>query len=57
MLSLSDRQLAAVMKAARGLPVEKRGLFQGWPPGCSCTDSDLGDAVHPAQRGLVRVSA
>jgi hypothetical protein len=55
MLALSDRQLAVVMTAARGLTVEKRSLFlervaarlelRG-----RFTDLDLDDAVRLALR-------
>ena len=62
MLALSDDQLAVVMTAARGLPVEKRGVFlervaarlqlRG-----SFTDLDFDDAVRQALRGLIQESA
>ncbi len=62
MLALSDRQLAVVKTAARGLPVEKRGVFlervaarlrlRG-----SLTDLDFDDAARLALRGLIQEPA
>jgi hypothetical protein len=62
MLALSDGQLAIVVIAARGLPVEKRSVFlervaarlqlRG-----SFTDLDFDDAVRLALRGLIQESA
>ena len=62
MLALSDGQLAIVVIAARGLPVEKRSVLlervaarlqlRG-----SFTDLDFDDAVRLALRGLIQKSA
>ena len=59
MLALTDAQLAVVMTAARGLPVEKRGLFlervaARMRLGDRFTDDDLSAAVHVALRGLIQ---
>ena len=56
MLALTDNQLAVVMTAAGGLPVEKRGLFLERVAGRlrlldRFTDSDLDDAVRTALAG------
>ena len=60
MLALSDTQLAVVMTAAGGLPVEKRALFlervAAWLQlRGRFTDADLDDAVRTALGGLVQV--
>ena len=61
-LALSDSQLAVVMTAAGGLPVEKRTLFLERVAARRrlrdrFTDADLDDAVHTALRGLIQNSA
>jgi hypothetical protein len=62
MFSLSNRQLAVVMKAAGRLPVEKRSIFlervAAKRRGCTrFTDADFDDAVRTALRGLVQGTA
>jgi hypothetical protein len=62
MLALSDDQLAVVMTAASGLPVEKRSVFLERVAARlqllgSFTDLDLDDAVRLALRGLIQESA
>jgi hypothetical protein len=62
MLALSDDQLAVVMTAASGLPVEKRSAFLERVAARlqllgSFTDLDLDDAVRLALRGLIQESA
>jgi hypothetical protein len=60
LLALSDAQLAVVMTAARGLPMEKRGLFLERVAARlrlrdRFTDADLDGAVRTALGGLVQV--
>ncbi len=62
MLALSDNQLAVVMTAARGLPVEKRSVFLERIAARlellgSFADRDFDDAVRRALRGLIQESA
>jgi hypothetical protein len=62
MLALSDGQLAVVMTAARGLPVEKRSVFLERVAARlqllgSFTDRDFDNAVRLALRGLIQESA
>jgi hypothetical protein len=62
MLALNDAQLALVMTAAGGLPVEKRGLFLERVAARLTlhgrfTNADLDDAVRVAPHGLVQNSA
>jgi hypothetical protein len=62
MLALSDDQLAIVMTAAGGLPVEKRGTFLERVAARLTlrgrfNDADLDDAVHVALHGLSQDSA
>ena len=63
MLALSAAQLALVMTAAGGLPVEKRSVFlervAAWLRlhGPHFTDADLDDAVRTALTGLIQSAA
>jgi hypothetical protein len=63
MLALTDSQLAAVMVAARGLPVEKRDLFLTRIAaklklrGANLTDADFERAVQLALTGLIHSAA
>jgi hypothetical protein len=62
MLALTDAQLAIVMTAAGGLPVEKRSLFLERVAARLTldgrfTDTDLDDAVRVALHGLAQNSA
>ena len=62
MVSLSDRQLAAVMDAGRTLPIERRDLFLQ-RVGAMLTmrggfsDSDVADVVKLALAGLAQQPA
>jgi hypothetical protein len=62
-LGLNDAQLAVVMKAAKGVPVEKRSIFLERLAarlqlyGTRHTGADLDAAVRVALKGLVQVSA
>jgi len=63
MFALTDAQLALVMTAAGGLPVEKRSLFlervAAWLRlhGPRFTDADLGAAIQAALTGLIQSAA
>ena len=62
MLALTDDQLAMVMVAAGGLPVEKRGLFLERVAARLVrrgrfTDADLDEAVRVALRELIQSAA
>jgi hypothetical protein len=62
MLALTDDQLAMVMVAAGGLPVEKRGPFlervaARLAPRGRFTDADLNEAVRVALRELIQSAA
>jgi hypothetical protein len=61
-LALTDDQLAMVMVAAGGLPVEKRGLFLEQVAARLMlrdrfNDADLDDAVRVALRRLIESAA
>ena len=63
MFALSDAQLALVMTAAGGLPVEKRSVFLERVAarlrlhGPRFTDADLGAAIQTALTGLIQSAA
>jgi hypothetical protein len=63
MFALSDKQLALVMTAAGGLPVEKRSVFLERVAarlrlrGYHFTDADLGAAIQAALTGLIQSAA
>ena len=64
MFALSDAQLALVMTAAGGLPVEKRSVFLERVAarlrlcaGAHFTDADLGAAIQAALTGLIQSAA
>ena len=63
MFALSDDQLAVVMTAAGGPPVEKRGVFLERVAarlrlrGPHFSDADLGAAIQAALTGLVQSAA
>ena len=62
MLSLTDDQLATVMTATSGLPVEKRGIFLERVAARLALrgrfdDADLDTAVRVALRGLLQGAA
>ena len=62
MISLSDRQLAIVMEAAKPLPPDKRGIFlqrvdamlRYRRHGSGFNDDDVADVAGLARCGLVR---
>ena len=62
MFALNDAQLALVMTAAGGLPVEKRSLFLERVAARlrlhgRFTDADLGTAIQAALTGLIQSAA
>jgi len=61
MFALSDAQLALVMTAAGGLPVQKRSVFlervAARLHGPRFTDADLGAAIQAALKGLIQSAA
>ena len=63
MFALTDAQLALVMTAAGGLPVEKRSVFLERVAarlrlrGPHFTDTDLGAAIQAALTGLIQSAA
>jgi hypothetical protein len=63
MFALSDDQLALVMTAAGGLPVEKRSVFLERVAArlrlreARFTDADLGAAIQAALTGLIQSAA
>ena len=63
MFALSDDQLALVMTAAGGLPMEKRSVFLERVAarlrlhGPHFTDADLGAAIQAALTGLIQSAA
>ena len=63
MFALTDAQLALVMTAAGGLPVEKRSVFLERVAarlqlrGSRFTDADLSAAIQVALTGLVQSAA
>ena len=63
MFALTDAQLALVMTAAGGLPVEKRSVFLERVAarlrlhGPRFTDADLGAAMQVALTGLIQSAA